>query len=278
MNKYDIILFGNPKVISEDKKIFYQNLLNGLSQINKRVLIFNDNSREEIIRSQLILADLEIIDDNIREYISFSNKNKKHKIGFYRKDKTSTNLDSLIQDLLIIPDYVHGSELILNKIKDFYKSYNPNKIFICPDGEYTTKEIVKILRFAPVTIQRWFDRGYLKGKRSNILNRRRIVRGENLINFINEHEMTSYLNSKLYNIEDLSNISSIPARVLMNQFDSGRLKGFKLPLLSESRVERRIPKECFVEWIKNSNFSDECIRALFNEKDYEEFFTTTQDL
>ena len=224
MQKYDIIIFAIPTNHLDSRRTFYQNLSKKLSETGKEVLIFREtNSKSQILNSKLILADLEMINDEYREYIIFSERNKKYKIGFYRENKYN-NLEGLFQESLIIPNYNNGIELISERVKKFYESYDSNKISICPDADYSTYDIFKITKFSPKIVSRWIDLGYIKGERVKVLNKKRNVKGEDLIKFLNDNEMINYLDSKLYTIEELSRISKIPDKSLFKQFDYGKLK------------------------------------------------------
>ncbi|MDD5026590.1 MAG: helix-turn-helix domain-containing protein [Candidatus Peribacteraceae bacterium] len=126
---------------------------------------------------------------------------------------------------------------------------------------FTTGQIAKICKVAPRTVSKWFDSGRLKGYRIPGSQDRRIPR-EYLIKFLKEHGMP------LGDLEDeamakvlivaqdqvmIENLRrelplerSFKVAVATNDFDAGKLNGYRIP----GKQNRRIPRVYLIQFMR----------------------------
>ncbi len=116
----------------------------------------------------------------------------------------------------------------------------------------TTGDVARICNVVPETVAKWFDSGLLKGYKLPDSKDRRIL-PEDFIEFLKEHNFRkkriTKKGNKVLTVGDVARICNVVSRTVVKWFDSGLLKGYKLP----GSKDRRILPEDFIEFLKEHN-------------------------
>ncbi len=120
---------------------------------------------------------------------------------------------------------------------------------------YTTNQVAELLDVCRNTVCALFDNGKLGGHRNGPLNERCIRQGD-LIAFLEKHKMPFvfrdnkiYTDKNCYTTTQAAKISGLSANTIIKLFDSGKIKGFRIP---GSRF-RRIFKLPFIDFLEENN-------------------------
>lgn len=116
-------------------------------------------------------------------------------------------------------------------------------------SHFTSGEIADMCRVSPMTVNKWFDSGRLKGHRLPDSGDRRIME-ESLLKFIANQGLKLRCLEELTNLVFLTsgeaaNICCVELHTISEWFDAGLLKGFILP----DSGDRRITEESLVKFL-----------------------------
>lgn len=120
---------------------------------------------------------------------------------------------------------------------------------------YTTKQVAKLLGVCKNTVCVLFDKGELEGYRNGSFNDI-CIRQRGLISFLEKHKVPFILwddeihtDEKYYTTGQAAKISGLSVNTIIRRFDSGKLKGFRIP---GSRF-RRIFKLPFIAFLEENS-------------------------
>jgi len=119
----------------------------------------------------------------------------------------------------------------------------------------TTEQVAKLLGVCRSTVRVLFDSGKLKGYRNGPLNDR-CIKQEDLISFFRKHKIPFilwdnkvYTDGKYYTTTQAARLSGLSVNSIIRCFDSGKLKGFRIP----GSLFRRIPKSSFIAFLEENS-------------------------
>ena len=117
---------------------------------------------------------------------------------------------------------------------------------------YRIGEVAEIFQVAPNTISKWFKKEMLKGhKIPGTDNYHRRFLREDILKFMKDYGIPILLN-RAYTTGEAAKICKVPQKIIIDQFDRGNIRGYRLPNLEcyPQKGHRRIIYHGLEEFIR----------------------------